>query len=136
MRFQKQLKENSSKKIWDEYCGFMELDIDNYMKIQNRLMNEQIKIWSDSGLGRSLLKGRELRTIDEFRDNFPLTTYDDYADVLLAKRSDMLPADPVIWIQTTWEGGIRPIKVAPYTRSMLDTYRHNLSSLTLSLIHI
>ena len=58
MRFQKQLKENSSKKIWDEYCGFMELDIDDYMKIQNRLMNEQIKIWSDSGLGRSLLKGR------------------------------------------------------------------------------
>ena len=131
MRFQKQLKENSSKKIWDEYCGFMELDIDDYMKIQNRLMNEQIKVWSDSGLGRSLLKGRELRTIDEFRDNFPLTTYDDYADVLLAKRSDMLPADPVIWIQTTWEGGIRPIKVAPYTRSMLDTYRHNLSSLTI-----
>lgn len=44
MRFQKQLKENSSKKIWDEYCGFMELDIDDYMKIQNRLMNEQIKV--------------------------------------------------------------------------------------------
>ncbi|MCQ2547330.1 MAG: GH3 auxin-responsive promoter family protein [Clostridia bacterium] len=131
MRFQRQLKEESSKKIWQEYCGFMDLDIDEYMNIQNRLMNEQIKVWSESGLGKSLLKGRKLNSIDDFRDNFPLTTYDDYADILLAKRRDMLPGDPVVWIQTTWEGGFRPIKVAPYTRSMLDTYRHNLSALTI-----
>lgn len=56
----------------------------------------------------------------------PLTTYDDYADLLLAKRADVLPGNPVIWIQTTWEGGKHPIKVAPYTRSMLDTYRNNV----------
>ena len=131
MRFQQKIKENSSRQIWQEYCGFMDLDIDSYMAIQNRLMSEQLRVWSESGLGRSLLKGRSYRTIDEFRDNFPLTTYDDYADILLAKRESMLPDKPVIWIQTTWEGGIKPIKVAPYTRSMLDTYRHNLSALTI-----
>ena len=38
----------------------------------------------------------------------PLTTYDDYADILLAKQPDMLPGNPVIWIQTTWEGGKAP----------------------------
>ncbi len=27
----------------------------------------------------------------------PLTTYDDYADILLAKQPDMLPGNPVIW---------------------------------------
>lgn len=32
----------------------------------------------------------------------------------------------MIWIQTTWEGGKHPIKVAPYTRSMLDTFRNNV----------
>ena len=58
----------------------------------------------------------------------PLTTYDDYADILLAKQPDMLPGNPVIWIQTTWEGGKHPIKVAPYTRSMLDTYRNNVTA--------
>ena len=131
MRFQQKIKENSSRQIWQEYCGFMDLDIDSYMAIQNRLMSEQLRVWSESGLGRSLLKGSSYRTIDEFRDNFPLTTYDDYADILLAKRESMLPDKPVIWIQTTWEGGIKPIKVAPYTRSMLDTYRHNLSALTI-----
>lgn len=109
----------------------MDLDTEDYMNIQNRLMSEQIKIWSESGLGKNLLQGKTLNSIDEFRDNFPLTTYEDYADILLAKRRDMLPGDPVVWIQTTWEGGIRPLKVAPYTRSMLDTYRHNLSALTI-----
>ena len=29
-------------------------------------------------------------------------------------------------IQTTWEGGRHPVKVAPYTKSMLDTYRNNV----------
>ncbi|MDD6311356.1 MAG: GH3 auxin-responsive promoter family protein [Firmicutes bacterium] len=109
----------------------MDLDIDEYMNIQNRLMTEQINVWSESGLGKSLLKGKKFKSIDDFRDNFPLTTYDDYADILLAKRKDMLPGEPVIWIQTTWEGGLKPVKVAPYTRSMLDTYRHNLSALTI-----
>ena len=47
----------------------------------------------------------------------PLTEYEDYADILLTKQPDMLPGNPVIWIQTTWEGGKHPIKVAPYTRS-------------------
>ena len=37
-----------------------------------------------------------------------------------------LPDEPIIWIQTTWEGGRHPIKVAPYTKSMLDTYRNNV----------
>ena len=53
----------------------------------------------------------------------PLTTYEDYADILLQKRTDTLPGNPVIWIQTTWEGGRHPIKLAPYTRSMLDVYK-------------
>ncbi len=45
----------------------------------------------------------------------PLTDYEDYADILLRKDGDSLPGNPVIWIQTTWEGGKHPIKVAPYT---------------------
>ena len=64
--------------------------------------------------------------LEELRQVLPLTTYEDYADVLLAHRADMLCAEPAIWIQTTWEGGLRPIKTPPYPRSMLDAYRHNL----------
>ena len=54
----------------------------DYMKIQNRLMEEQIQLWSDCELGKSILKDRRPSGIDEFRRLVPLTTYEDYADML------------------------------------------------------
>lgn len=126
MRFEEKLKKLQPGIIWQEYCGFLDLDIGEYMKIQNRLMIEQISLWSKSGLGRHILNGKKPRTIQEFRKQVPLTTYGDYADILLQKQEDMLPDKPVIWIQTTWEGGKNPVKVAPYTRGMLDTYKNNI----------
>ena len=96
------------------------------MYTQRRLMEEQIRLWSACPLGRKLLAGKHPETLEDFLAQLPLTSYADYADTLLARRDDMLCAEPAIWIQTTWEGGLRPIKLAPYSRGMLNTYRHNL----------
>lgn len=126
MRFEDKLKQYSREQLWQEYCGFLDMPLEEYMYTQRRLMEEQMTLWSGSGLGRTLLRGRHPRTIEELREQLPLTTYADYADILLPKRTDQLCAEPAVWIQTTWEGGLRPVKVAPYTRAMLDTYRHNL----------
>ncbi|SHJ15454.1 GH3 family domain-containing protein [Parasporobacterium paucivorans] len=127
MKFEEKLKKRQYSQLWQEYCGFLDLDIDSYMNIQNRLMQEQISLWSKCELGRKMLAGKQPpKTIEEFREMVPLTTYGDYADFLLQKKGDMLPDEPVIWIQTTWECGKHPIKVAPYTSSMLDTYRNNI----------
>ena len=126
LKFEQKLKSLSQEEIWQEYCGFLDLTMEEYMQIQNRLMEEQIFLWSRCALGQRLLQGKEIHSIDEFRRMIPLTTYEDYADVLLPKQGNMLPDDPIIWIQTTWEGGRHPIKVAPYTKSMLDTYRNNV----------
>ncbi len=126
LKFEQKLKSLSQEEIWQEYCGFLDLTIDEYMQIQNRLMEEQIVLWSNCALGQRLLNGKQIHTIEEFRKIIPLTTYEDYADVLLQKQGSMLPDDPIIWIQTTWEGGHHPIKVAPYTKGMLDTYRNNV----------
>jgi len=126
MRFKDKLKKLSHEEIWREYCGFLDLSMDQYMHIQNRLMDEQFSLWKNSGLGKALLKNRDLADTDEFRKSFPLTKYEDYADILLLKRGDMLPAEPVIWLQTTWEGGIHPVKVAPYSQGMLNTYKTNV----------
>lgn len=128
MRFEEKLKRCSREQLWQEYCGFLDMSLAEYMYTQRRLMEEQLALWCASGLGRQLLRGSHPRNLDELRQMLPLTTYADYADVLLAKRTEMLCGEPVVWIQTTWEGGLRPIKLAPYTRSMLDTYRHNLLS--------
>ena len=131
MRFQERLKKDSRADLWKEYCGFLGLSIDDYMYIQNRLMEEQIQKWSASGLGKRFLGDKVPQTVDEFREAVPLTSYADYADVLLTRQEDMLPEKPSIWIQTTWEGGIRPVKLAPYTRAMLDKYRHHTVTTTM-----
>lgn len=126
MRFQEKLREYSKAELWDEYCGFLTLSTAEFMNIQKRLLLEQMELWSSSALGQSILKGKYPRTIEEFRQMVPLTTYEDYAQCLLAKQAGALPAEPVLWIQTTWEGGVHPLKVAPYTKGMLDTYKHNV----------
>lgn len=56
----------------------------------------------------------------------PLTTYANYADILLARRTDMLCGEPARVDPDYLGGRSPPVKLAPYTRSMLDTYRHNL----------
>ena len=110
---------------WDEYCGFLTLTIDQYLHIQRRLMEEQMRLWCPSGIGQRILKGKNPQTIEEFLQEVPLTTYEDYADVLLARREDLLPAPAVTWVETTWEGGKRPVKVAPYTQGILDSFKRN-----------
>lgn len=126
VNFEEKLGNQQYDDLWQEYCGFLNLDIGGYMQIQRRLMEEQIGLWSASALGKKLLDGERPRTIEEFRRAVPLTTFEDYADVLLQKRSEMLPAEPAVWIQTTWEGGKHPIKLAPYTRGMLDVFKRNM----------
>ncbi len=128
MRFQEKLHEYSKSEIWEEYCGFLTLGMDEFMSIQRRLLEEQMALWVPSQLGQRILRGKTPKTIEEFRSMVPLTTYEDYAPLLLSKQTKALPAEPVIWVQTTWEGGIRPTKVAPYTKGMLDTFQHNVIS--------
>ncbi len=126
MTLQEKLERQEYDAIWSQYCGFLDLSMEEYMAIQRRLMEEQMELWCSSMLGQSILKGKKPATIDEFRRMVPLTSYEDYADILLRKNASMLPDNPVIWIQTTWEGGRHPIKLAPYSRSMLDTFRDNV----------
>ena len=128
MKFQEKLHQYTKEEIWEEYCGFLNLTTDEFMNIQERLLLEQIELWSSSSLGQSILKGKNPTSIQEFREMVPLTTYEDYSNILLSKQTDALPADPVLWVQTTWEGGVHPIKTAPYTKAMLDSFKHNVIS--------
>ena len=126
MKFAEQLKKRQYADLWQQYCGFLDMDLSSYMNIQHRLMLEQMDMWCPSPHGRHILRGARPKSVEEFRDAAPLTDYEDYAEILLQKKGDMLPMDPVIWIETTWEGGKHPVKTAPYTRSMLDVCRDNL----------
>ena len=80
MRFQEKIRTDSKEHIWQEYCGFLDLTMEEYMVIQRRLAMEQIHNWSRSPLGQRFLKGKLPQTLEEFREMVPLTTYRDYAD--------------------------------------------------------
>jgi hypothetical protein len=116
------IRKRRHKEVWQKYCSFVDLSIEEYMEIQCRLMLEQIEIYSKCELGRRIMKTNTPKTISEFRSMVPLTTYYDYADILLNKVESALPAKPVIWIETTWEGGSNPIKTAPYTEDMVENH--------------
>lgn len=46
MKFEDKLKARSREDVWNEYCGFLDLSMDEFVQIQNRLMEEQIALWS------------------------------------------------------------------------------------------
>lgn len=120
-------------KIWKAYLGFLDLSVDEFMDIQERLLFEQIDLLKQSSLGQKFLKNKDIKSIEDFKKVVPLTTYEDYADVLLNKRSEELPSEPLHWVQTTWKGGTKPIKLAPYSETMvLEHTKMFLSSLILS----
>ena len=75
MTFEEKLKNQEYDRIWQEYCGFLELDMDAYMGIQNRLLEEQMRLWCSSPLGKKILKGRVPGNIQEFRQIVPLYSY-------------------------------------------------------------
>ena len=126
MTFKQELKKLNSSQIWQKYCGFLDISLEQYMQIQFRLLQEQLELYAGCELGSRIMGKVPSSTVTEFRKTVPLTTYDDYADILLLKQEELLPAPPVVWLETTWESGSRPAKVAPYTEQMLSVYKNNL----------
>lgn len=126
MTFEEKLKKVPAPQLWQEYCGFLDLSLEEYMEIQRRLLMEQIELMAACPLGKRFFGDTPPKTVEEFRTRVPLTSFADYADVLLSQRDEMLPGKPVVWLKTTWEGGDFPHKCAPYTESMLETYKNNL----------
>ncbi|MDD4080995.1 MAG: GH3 auxin-responsive promoter family protein [Eubacteriales bacterium] len=131
MRFEAKLRKEPPEQLWQEYCGFLDLSLEGYMQMQQHLLMEQIALLGASRLGRNLMGGAVPESVEEFRARVPLTTYTDYADTLLMRRAEELPAKPISWLETTWEGGDYPRKAAPYSASMLGTYRNNLFAVLL-----
>ena len=126
MNFEDKLRRGMKEELWSEYCGFLDLDIDRYMQIQNRLMDEQIKLWSSCGVGKQLLEGKTAANVDEFREGHAAHRIYRLRRYIAQQARRHAAGGAIIWLQTTWEGGKHSVKVAPYTRGMLDIFRNNV----------
>ena len=93
------------EEIWKRYCGFLDLKIDDYMNIQKRLLQEQIELLNRCELGNHIMKGAKPRTIGEFRETVPLTTYSDYNAFFSKRRKGILPEKPITWMHTSGRSG-------------------------------
>lgn len=125
MTLDQKLRKKKYDYIWQQYCGFLDLSLPEFMEIQNRLMMEQLEMYSNCELGWRIMRGKKPASVEEYRQKVPLTTYSDYADILLPKVESALPTKPVLWIETTWEGGDKPVKMAPYTESMIKCHKNS-----------
>ena len=84
-------KEGKYEELWERCCGFIDLSLEDFISIQRRLLLEQLELLKRCELGKVVMRGATPRTLEEFREQVPLTTYDDYAPYLLKRRMDVLP---------------------------------------------
>jgi hypothetical protein len=107
------LRQGRTQELWQKYCGFIDLSLEEFMEIQERLVMEQIEWFGKCELGKKII-GEPLPTsVEEFRQRMPLTTYADYAPYLLEKREDVLPEKPLLWMRTSGRSGEYQCKWAP-----------------------
>ena len=109
------LREGKTQEVWNRCCGFIDLSMDDFMRIQRRLLLEQLELLKKCELGKVVMGGAIPTTIDEFREQVPLTTYADYAPYLLKRRKNVLPEKPFLWMHTSGRSGEYPFKWVPLT---------------------
>jgi len=91
--------------LWQRYCGFLDLSIDEFMEIQEELLMDEIERVADSMLGRKIMGNRRPKNVEEFRHMVPLTTYDDYEPYLSERQEDALSEKPCFWCHSSGKGG-------------------------------
>jgi len=110
---QELVKKRRHDELWQMCCGFLDLDVEQFIAIQEQLLLEQIELLKRCRLGRKIMRGAMPDTMEEFRSQVPLTTYADYCPELLEQREDVLPAKPARWVQTSGRSGEYPYKWVP-----------------------
>jgi len=117
------LRQGRNEELWQMCCGFLSLNLEQFMAIQKRLLLEQIGLLNRCALGNKIMHGAKPQTVEEFREQVPLTTYADYCPELIEKREDVLPVKPAFWVHTSGRSGEYPCKWVP----IMPAYSHDLS---------
>lgn len=118
LREDKYFQSLGEEELWQRYCGFFDLSLDEYMKTQEDLLMEEIGLVVDSFLGKKIMGNNKPSSVEEFRRLVPLTTYDDYEPYLSECREDVLAVKPVLWCHSAGRGGT--FKWIPYSAGALE----------------
>lgn len=116
------LRQGRKDEIWQMCCGFLDLSLEQFMAIQKRLLLEQIELLKNSELGRKIMHGAMPETVEEFKEQVPLTTYADYCPELVERREDVLPAKPACWVRTSGRSGEYSTKWVPWSEDFCKEF--------------
>jgi hypothetical protein len=114
------LRQGRQSEIWQMCCGYLNLNIEEFMSIQKRLLMGQIEALSHSPIGRKIFNGTFPQTVEDFRKEVPLTSYSAYCPELSEKREDWLPEKPAQWVHTSGRTGEYSVKWVPITPSFIN----------------
>ncbi|MDO8491815.1 MAG: GH3 auxin-responsive promoter family protein [Dehalococcoidia bacterium] len=114
----------SEDKLWQRYCGFLDLPMLEFIRTQKSLLMEEISLVGSSPLGQKIMGGAKPESVEEFRRLAPLTTYHDYEPYLSNRQEDALAEKPFAWSHTSGRGG--NFKWIPYTQRALDVASRRL----------
>lgn len=114
------LRQGRHEDIWQMCCGYLKYDIKQFMAIQNRLLLGQIEELNKSKIGKKLFNGAIIRTVDDFRNDVPLTNYGSYCPELSEKMEDALPGKPEMWVHTSGRSGEYSCKWVPITAAHIS----------------
>jgi hypothetical protein len=114
------LQQGRNEELWQMCCGFLSLNLEQFMAIQKRLLLEQISLLNQCTLGRKIMHRAKPKTVEEFRQRVPLTTYADFCPELSEKKEAPLPAEPAFWVHTSGRSGENPCKWVPWTRAFVQ----------------
>lgn len=119
------------KQLWRRYCAFLYLQLDAFMSIQQELLMDEIERVADSPLGKKIMNSRKPKTVKEFRQIVPLTTYEDYEPFLSQQQEAALSEKPYLWCHSAGRGGY--FKWIPHSLEFVDKVARNfLAALVLA----
>jgi hypothetical protein len=111
------LRQKRYEEIWQMCCGYLKLDLAQFMEVQKRLLLGQIELLNHSGLGKKIIGENFPTTVQEFRKSVPLTEYGAYCPELFEKQESLLPEKPAQWVHTSGRTGEFPCKWIPISQS-------------------
>ena len=112
-------RERGPEALWERALGFMDLDVEQTLDMQRRLMSEHLARVTTAPLWELTFGAARPRTLEELREQVPLTTYADYRETLGERRADLLHEPPEFWVKTSGRSG-GPDKWVPMPRSFVD----------------
>ncbi len=121
----------SEAEIWQRYCGFLDLTVSEFLKIQEALLLDQLDKVGNSTLGKKIIGETVPKTVGEFRETVPLSLYDDYEPFLSLRQEDALAFKPFLWCHSSGRGG--SFKWIPHSLEFIEhVTRVSLGSLILA----